>query len=205
MSPFTRIYNRVALRVPGAPRPLINDSIRDAAIEFCKRTRLWRMDTTIVTTGNNVELFGDINTDVLEITSAKFDGVTIDPVSINYLDDEIPDWRNLTQSPRYMTQLEPNTLRLVPLATTSGNLALSLYACPSQAATTLPDWMVEKYHKIIASGAIADLAALPAQEFTDANIAMLHDGKFEEGIMDLVIQPLKGQQRAKPKTKTQWF
>lgn len=207
MSTFERITKYVKPRVPGAPNPLIEDAIRDSAIEFSKRTRIWRYTHTIASTvGNDQTLLVDADTDVFEIESARFDSRSIDPISVPSLDGDSPGWRDLdADTPIYYTQIEPNTIRLVPVASTAAELKMGLLMAPSSTATTIPDWMVEKHYKAIAYGAIGELSEIPEQPFFNETLSIYYQGKFEGAIEKLTKQTIKGQQRARPKTKSSWF
>jgi hypothetical protein len=41
---FMSLVNRLAPSVPGCPQPIIEQHVRDAAIEACERTLAWRYE-----------------------------------------------------------------------------------------------------------------------------------------------------------------
>lgn len=207
MSDFTRIKRRVLIRIPGAPDPLITVAIRDAAIKFSKLTRLWRENIIVPSiTGDNDDISLNADVDIFEIDKATFNTNKIHPKSIVDLDDMDDNWEaREAGTPSYLTQYQPNTVRLVPISDIAADLSLRVFMVPSDTATTLPDWMVQKYYVTLADGAIADLAAIPNQEFTDPSMANYHGAMFNSEVDRLKTKMMRGQQRSRLKSKSQYF
>jgi hypothetical protein len=196
---------KILPRVEGAARPAVYDAIRVAAQEFCTRTRLWRETDTLQTVSDDLDIVAVPQGAVLfEIESARFEGHELEPQSISWLDDNVARWRESTADmPRHITQTEPDTVRLVPMAT--GTLDLSLYLKPADDAGYLPDWMGNHYKQVIADGALAELLTMPGQAYTSPELAMFYSDRFDKRVTLLSSANLKGQQKARVRTKPHFF
>lgn len=205
MIDFEPFLKRILPRVAGAARPAVHDAIRVAAQEFCTRTRLWREHDVIETI---VEYDGIMvaPTDavIFEIESAVFDGYHLEPTSISWLDANKPGWRGWGEAqPVYITQTEPDTVKLVPAY--KGRLDLHVILKPSDEAEYFPDWLADHYSQVIADGALAELLTIPAQEFTNPELAMFYAQRFDNRLNNMSSANLKGQQKARVRTKPFWF
>ena len=196
---------KIMPRVPGAARPAVYDAIRVAAQEFCTRTRLWRETDTLQTAAEDCDIIAVPHGAVLfEIESARFNGYPLEPQSISWLDKNVPRWREMkSDRPSWITQTEPDTLRLIPAGT--GTVDLSLYLKPADDAEYLPDWMGNHYKQVIADGALSELLTLQGHEFTNPDLAMFYSARFEKRVLSLSSANLKGQQKARVRTKPHFF
>lgn len=189
---------------PGCPVPTAYSHIRGAAITFSERTRLWRYldEFNVTPTSCNVTCAPEGSV-VFEIESARIDGMPLEPTSLSQLDYIWPNWRDAEGIGQYIVQEEPDSVIVVPAAT--GSVSLSLFLKPSEDAEQLPDFMVDKYRRTIAAGALSMILALPKQSFTDPSLAMFHGNKFEADLNRLSTQNIRGQQRAPARTRAQFY
>ena len=198
---FEPFLKKILPRVQGAPRPAVHDAIRTAIQEFCTRTRLWRETDTFQTNGTDDGIAAaPVGTVIFEIEWARFDGYELEPQTISWLDDMKPTWRQWdTAQPEYITQTEPDTVRLVPRM--AGTLELGLYLKPSDDGELFPDWIADRYREVIKDGALAELYAIPGQPFTNLDLAMFHSQKFDNRLDTMYSDNLKGQQKARIRSK----
>lgn len=205
MISFDPFLPKILARVEGAARPAVNDAIRTAIQEFCRRTRLWRETDTFQTNATDDGIMAaPYGTEIFEIENALFNERRLEPASISWLDDMKTGWRDYGEGqPCWITQVEPDTVRLVPKQ--AGTLDLALIIMPSDTGTQFPDWMGDKYRNIIADGALAELYALPNQPFTSPDLAMFHMQKFEQRLNGMSSDNIKGQQKARVRTKPHFF
>jgi len=82
--------------------------------------------------------------------------------------------------------LQPNrgTIRLMPKteeAITSG-LKINIAVKPTRAGDELEDIVWEDWAELIAEGALADLRAIPNEQWTDYTVAAAHRRSFDDGI-----------------------
>lgn len=219
MSTFDPFLPKVMQVAAGAPEPLIIDALRAAAIEFCERTRLWRDELTCDADTNPVQVVPhDVTPDANKLTLPAdselfqvdrifFDDRELDPKDVPWLDDKYPLWRtgaDDTGVPQYVTQLELDTLFLVPSFTT-GEVRAFLWLKPTEGAATLPDFLAAKYREVIAWGALGRLLAIDKQPFSNPNLAVYYADKFNSKLSELSSAGSKGQQRAPLRVKPHYF
>lgn len=200
------IYPLIMPFAPGVADPTMDSWIRQAAIDFCERTRLWRYEDELTITANEAEaMMSPIGSVVFEIERAYFNDRELEPVSTAWLDERMPQWRTgeYESDSRYVTQTEPNTIQLVPAA--AGNVRLYLWLKPSQDAQDLPDFIVDKYREMIAWGALARILMIPNQSFSNPQMATYWQTRFDTKLDSLFLKGAKGEQRAPMRTKSSFF
>lgn len=196
----------IKLYAPGCADPSMYFGIRQAAIEFCERTRLWRYEDEFAVSADDCEgIAAPYGADLHEIEAVFFNGVQLDPASISWLDEHMRGWRtgDLTGLPKYFTQTEPDTIRLVPHE--PGKLRLHVWLKPGQEADELPDWMVDQHREAIAHGALARILLIPNQSFTNPELGAAFGGSFQSKLDALSHKGLAGQQRAPMRTRATFF
>jgi hypothetical protein len=206
MKSFDDLATSIKVYAPGVADPTMYFAIRQAASEFCERTRLWRFQDTFTVTASECEaLYAPQDSEVFEIEYVDFNGVKLDPKDIGWLDDNMRGWRTgeLTGLPKYFTQSEPNTISLAPRY--SGTVNLSLWLKTSQDATTLPDWVVSQYRETIAHGALARILFIPNQSFTNPELGAAFGSSFAGKLNELSSKGFTGQQRAPIRTRASFY
>lgn len=205
MKDFDTLYRRIMPRVRGAAIPVVDEAIRQAAIEFCQRTRLWRDEDEFKTSDSldyepMVVPHGAV---IFEIESARFNGYPLEVITKRWLEDHVPRWREQTSSQaKWITQSQPNTIRLVPAA--AGTVHLDLFLQPSNDADQLPDFMIDHYSRVLADGALAELYAMPG-DFQNPGLAGFHSQRFNESLDGLFDSHATGQQAAPVRVKAQFM
>lgn len=191
---------------PGCPDMTLYFGLRQAAIEFCERTRLWRFDDEFaVSVDDSKDIIAPSGADIHEIEAVFFDGQELEPKSTSWLDGNMRGWRDgeLSGVPHYFTQTEPNTIRLVPFM--AGTVGLHVWLKPSQDTEVLPDWMVDQHRETIAHGALARILLMPIQTFTNPELAMMFSNKFQSKLDRLSAVGFTGQQRAQTRTRATFY
>lgn len=188
---------------PGCAKPTAFNWIRQAAAEFCERTRLWRYEDQFKVVADDEFIAVPNGVVIHEIESAAFDGRPLTPRSISDLDKENGRWREDMGSPSGITQASPDTLRLVPRS--AGTLTLSVFLKPSMDADEVPDWMVDQYRQVIADGALARILVIPNQSFTNVDMAAVFSQSFQAALARLAFKGFTGQQRAALRTRPNFF
>ncbi len=194
----------IKTRAQGVPEPIAINAIRNAATEFCIRTKIWRgTDQFYATNIDSIAL--PPNSDLVEIADARFNGVRLEPVSFDEMNDRFPntDWQNMTgDNPKYFTQTELNTIKVIP--TCEGYVDLSLILKPSARAKQLPDCMTA-YTQTIADGALGEIMSVPNQTYTSSELAIFHMQRFNSQLDRLSSIGITGQIRARIRTKPSYF
>lgn len=193
---------RVLEKAPACPEPTALRHLRDAAIEFCRRTRIWRSSESFeVGDEQGCEVIVPQQySAIYEITHARFEDIDLIPVTIDWLDKHKPGWRTADAgTPAYITQTAPNTVRVVPEPEDEGELALELILEPSHDAEQLIDVLVQQHDRALADGALSTLLVLPA-DFANPDIAGVHAARFADALGRGSDRIQRGQQRARRRT-----
>ena len=191
---------------PGCATPTAHFGIRQAAIEFCERTRLWRSEDEFDVTLEGCEaVMSPEGSEILEFEKALFNDQPLIPKTTAWLDTNENGWRSGTHTgrPRYITQTAPDTVTLVPKE--AGRLKMYLWLKPAQECTELPDFLAGKYRETIAFGALSRILIIPNQSFTNVEMAGAFSQMFETRLGGQSTKGSIGQQRAALRTKTSMF
>jgi hypothetical protein len=204
MRDFDSILPRVMEKAPACPEPTAIRAIRDKAIEFCRRTRIWRFSDTITVSAADCEAIGaPVDSTIFEISDARFDTTQLKPVTVDWLDHNKSGWREDEEaSPRYITQIAPGTVRVVPAE--AGALKLQLILEPSDSARTLPAILVDRYAADLATGALGNILLIPG-DFANPELAEDSRNDWKRMLDHYGVIVPKGQQKAPLRTRSSYF
>lgn len=209
MKDIELLLPRVLQYAAACPEPLAVRHIRDAAIQFCRRTRIWREQQDFVVKASNGSecLVPDRNTEIFEVTSATFyDGddnkAKLEPKALDWLDLHQKGWRDWEGNPRYVTQTAPDTLKIAGPA--DGRLTVELILIPAEKAQSLPDPLVLVYSKEIAEGAAAEVLLTPG-DFQNVDLAAVFAQRFQRSLDHWANLIPKGQQKAPRRTTARYL
>lgn len=206
MKPLDDFLQKIMIYAPGVAIPTAYSGVRDAATEFCERTRLWRYEDEFTVSAADAEQITTPSGSVLlDLERVAFDGTPLEPKTAAWLDEHMDGWRTgaLVGQPKYITQLEPNTLRLVPGQ--EGTVSISAWLKPSQDCTDLPDFMADQHREMIAFGALGRILMIPNQPYTNTDLAGGFLSAFATKLAGLSGAGITGQQRARVRTRASFF
>lgn len=174
----------VQLSTARCPIPVIVDRVREAAREFCQRTRVWSLvsDPVDLLRGEGVyALRPPSQTDIAAVQRVTARGRELKPLT--------PDqWRERTVAvaewPECFIVTEPALVHLSPVPDRDIPAALVAEAAllPSVSSRECPEFLLSKYGRVIAWGAQAQLMLIPDRAWTDPGGAAIFERKFEDGI-----------------------
>ncbi len=197
MAEFESLLPRVLQRAISLPEPVALDAIRDAVIELCERTRCWNEDQTITlaAAGDSVVIV-PAGAELISIDSVIYDGEPLSPISTKELDAKIYNWRETTEGcPRFYTQLDWDTIRLVP-SDVGQVFKVRTFLKPSESATEAPDKFINQRRELIADLALGRALLIPNQSWSNPNLGAYHAEKGQMKLDELSTQFRQGQQRA---------
>lgn len=203
--------------VDGCPRPVAELQLRNAAIEFCERTRAWRHMMAVTLTAQNQSVSSPNYTAIHEIEDATFDGVALTPTQFTDVGPTELTGQESLGFPRYVTQIAPSMLSVYPFAT--GTLRMSVFLKPRSgqafgtdpddplhdAYNMVPEFMLSQHADTIAAGALSRIMALPKQRFTNEAMAGFYMSKFMEHCDRKSDTSMRGQQRAPKRTTSRYM
>jgi hypothetical protein len=206
MKSFDELLPNILQYAPGCAVPAAYVAIREAATEFCERTRLWRYADDFDMTEDDAEGISTPYGSVLhEIELVQFDGDDLGARTVSWLDAFERGWRTggLTGKPQYVTQTEPNTLRVVPFQ--AGHVNIFVWLKPSVDAEELPDFLIDQYRETIAHGALARILAVPSKPYSNPQLATAFIQSWVSRLDEFSSMGATGQQRARPRTRASFF
>lgn len=189
------LLSKVLPHAPNCPEPMAVEHLREAAISLCKATRCWREVDSFTTTGDEIEVVCvPPYASLFQMEWARFNDRLLEAVSAG------PDI--LTHeggTPWGYTQRSPNSLIIEPAA--AGILTVSMFLMPAPEATDLPEFMFDQFARALGDGALSTLLLLPNQPYTNPQLAVHFEQKFQTVLDRNFAFNMKGQQRARKRTK----
>jgi hypothetical protein len=198
-------FSRFVLpEVPGCPEPLLVQEVVQTAFEFCDKTGAWNelQDPVALLVGvADYEIDAPSGAIPLRVTSAWLNGRLMQPTplrSINQLGVAG------SEPYYYNAAVERGSIRLFPSPGVTG-LELTLKTCfaPAMTATTLPDFLMQRYTQVIAAGAKASLMSKPGQPWSNPHMAAVYGAQFASGMNDaraeVMLDQVAGNARITPR------
>ncbi len=199
-------YPHVSPYVPGAPDPTLLYHLRQAAIDWCTRTLCWQTDLDAILTvvdQDTYEIPIPIDTALVKILGWSVDAA--EPLACTTA--AIGRKLKLCGS-RADALWTPDKISITvnPMPDTAGKeMVLNVALKPTQDALEIPTFIFEQYIQHIAAGAIARIAALPRQPWTDLQLAAMKGNEFEQTLNRTASAVSRGNARTKVRSVVQWF
>lgn len=176
----------VGLHCMGVPEPSMVHEIRATAILFCERSRIWKALHTLNVRANRADYEIPVEDEavVVAIEEAIFQGNRLPPEALDVLKEQWRDWMTQTGTPLCFTQMDPDSLKLVPkpVADLTKGLSLRVSYKPDRTARNVPDWLFQQYAETIAHGAIGRLVGTRAFECFNPELSNYYLQLFAAGV-----------------------
>jgi hypothetical protein len=179
--------------VLGCPDPVVDQAIVSTVYEFCDQTGAWDETQDAQTVEANVSDY-DIPAPAGAIALRVLD-VLLSGRPLSSLSFHTAAMTQRVSAPvGYTSSIERGVVRLVPVPTETGALLVvrAAYA-PSMTATVLPDFLMQRYAEVIASGTKARLQMMPGVAWTNPTLAAVHAQRFQSGMIDARVESLYGR------------
>lgn len=211
MTTFADFLPFVLPYAPSAPDPLAIQYIRQAAIDFCQRTRFWRYVDEFEVAGDTSEIVAAPGqSSLFEIEKAWFrptaDNRWAELRKLPYaeIDQSLLDEEANTYTvPNVISQIDYNTVTLVPRV--SGTLRISMFLAPSYNANNCPQNLYSNFASTIADGALAEILMIPEQPYTNLQLAAAKSAIFNAECDRNFALNVRGQQRAPARSKSSFM
>lgn len=195
---FTSLYDEVLSELVGITQPMALNSIRNSAIEFCERSKVWTedivpMDSVAAQTPYTF-VSPVTDTDVIGVKQAWYNGIEIFPKTAAQLGDLLSDvgstfvsaipWKNQTGVPKYYLIERPDQFRLAPYpdAVLAAAIEMNVILRPTRSATGMEKWVLDKYFMQIAAGCKSKLCAMPNKPWSSPELVSYYTAIYEAGI-----------------------
>lgn len=211
--PLAHFASLVMPYAPTAPEPIVIQHLRLAAREFCRDTRCWREIITTEITANPVEPDIECGATILAVQAAMLNGRELRAVPFD--EAEIDTYLTKQGQASEFTQDQMDRFIIMPFE--PGTLVMSLYLAPSagpkrtardpqaEAQNQVPAFLFDEHVEAIAHGALSRILSIPAQEWTNGNMAGFFAAKFDQAKGEAATAAIKGKQRAPIRTRARWM
>lgn len=177
------------------PLPLVEEAIRQAAIEFSQMSAVLRETLAPINVVADTVTYTLVSAETdqrpLFITYIAYDGDPINVITPEAADALSDEWRDPGYgTPNFCVQFARNTLTLgsKPEAGIAGGLKVSIAVYPKETATTMHDELLDNWGQHIGHGALARLYLMPNEPWSNPELATFHLGQFRIGIHSAKIE-----------------
>lgn len=162
------------------PVKRIKDAIMDAAVEFCRKSIIWR-----------VQSVDDIVAGTDTYTPSVPTGAAISAIEIVTVGGiRMPMWTSpwphsaTSGGAAFYGVNQDKQVRIypVPPENITDGLVVSIVAIPDKTGTVIPDFLVDDYKDALVSGALASVMAIIGQPWANAQVAMYHQKMFSRAV-----------------------
>lgn len=148
MPRYDACLGRILSRAPGCPDEIAIDALRDACVEFSKRT--YALTTGLQTASLQAAVLVEDGLDVVDVLSAKIDGSDVDVLPVN---DPRIDMATLDEP--VIVFVDINRLHIAPQPPAPVVVDLLLVVAPSADGHEFPDVLWRDYRETLIKGAVA--------------------------------------------------
>lgn len=200
--------------VRGCDEDVATFHVRQAAIEFCRRSQAWRQELSGLTSIADVAGYslvpvvpvGSTISKLLAFAVVNTDGVADDCYALTTPQDGRSNDRNYSIGNYAYLSDDALTLYVEPVPTDDG-LALMPYVSlkPTQASVTFPDALFEQYVGTIAAGALASLLSMPKTDWHSLVDAGNQRAKFLDETGSAAAKVSRGSARSTRRGRAVFF
>jgi hypothetical protein len=199
--------------LPGCPRSLAIQHIRETLVDFCHRSRQWRYfaaEVPIIIGQEAYDLVIPEKVEVVQFETVRLDGVRINPASQSDAFSRVS-----VAGPAYSRFRNRVLLQPSPRRVPKTGLQVSMSLKPTHDRLSVPSVFFEDWRGVIACGAIATLKELPERGWTDLVGAAMKRAAYQAGrnqakadaarAFDGATLAATGRQVLRSRRRTQYF
>lgn len=185
----------VLVELPGCPRPLVIEAVRQATIQFCQDSGFWRKELDgfyTVATDAEYELEPPVDSTIADVLLIKVNKREIEPKTQDDLEGMYSDWRDTSGCPTCFFLRDKQTIVLLPIADDAYPVRVIATLKPTQAAQGVDEIVFEEFKDCIKHGAIAYLAKIPEKTWTNPGKSADSQAEFNAGIVKARLSAQNG-------------
>lgn len=184
---FLSLVQRLITSVPGCPQPVVEQYVRDAAIDACERTLAWRYEQPSIRLTQGVYDYPyeqPTGSEVHAFLTASVNGTPLEPVTLEKLYRLYPDWPSLDPErragPRFISQLDVDNFTLAPVPddTETYDLKMIVALKPLRDSHSMDKSAMDDLENVIMHGALRELLVLPNKNWSDRELATYHAKQY---------------------------
>jgi hypothetical protein len=204
MAKIADFLPQVVSFLPGCSEPLAAKHVLEICRDFCQFAGIWQQTLDPVSTVYGMrtyDLSPPIGANIVSVTKAWHRNIEIkvingDARSIRpeLYNDSFQGAGNNPGTPRLLlVDFENSAMVLDPPPSTTEDNALTIRVVlkPSRTAQSVPNLLLEEYEYAISQGAIARIASVPSQPFTDKQAALIANVEYLKARADAAIRANK--------------
>ena len=208
------IVNRLSPSVPGCPTPIIEQYVRDAAIEACERTLAWRYEQPrirLVVGAHDYAYESPTDAEIHAFITATVNDEVLTPVTLDKIYELYPKWPNQPTTsrakPRHITQLDPDHFSVAPVPDDAESYDIRMIVClkPLRTADSMDKTVLDELENVIMHGALQHLLVLPDRSWSDRELAAYHAKQFIFKLSERRARANLGAGRASMRVESQQF
>lgn len=212
MAAYESFFPNILPEVPGAAEMLVENAVRNAAIEFCEKSLILTRDHDPITVLPNIvdyDLEPPTGYLVIKVQKAWLENQPLHPMAPDLV-KEAATYNRLFSSyqagpttPTHYLQKDERTISVWPLPDKkyANGLTLRVALKPTRTSTSIEDVIFEDYAEVIASGALYRLMASPGKAYTNPDLAVVHKSLFEQGVNTARSRMIHGHVRSNLQVK----
>lgn len=171
------------------------DSLRDALMRACERARLWVVDDEFEQGCETDNLLvAPKQAQLFQIDRVSAGGRCLEPVTMQQLfGDQARCYTN--GQPRYFAQVDAQSIAIYPVEP-GAKVRVRAFMIPAGDAEKAPKAVMDRHREMLVNGALARILALPAQPFSNIELANYRGILFEQRLDEINREFATGAQRA---------
>lgn len=191
------LLNHIRLELPGVMDLIISQAIVNTAMDFCTRTLVWDeiQNSVKLIDGRSqydMEAYGDAR--VLTIAQVWVGQSELRPITLRELPGYLANWQTAEAPvPSFYNAArdwKAITVYPTPRDVNGARLTMRAQYAPKVTATTLPDFLAERYLDALLSGARARLMSQAGVPWENQPLAGHHRQLYESALLDARITQL---------------
>jgi hypothetical protein len=173
----------------GCPVAKVDDAVKRTVIEWCKKTRCYRLRGSVADAGGlgaraNPNSLVPAGTRLVSIIAASWLGKPLLPKSEAYMVDLYGEWAARQGVPLYLVRERADVaagqfwLAPAPADATTTSLVMTVALTPTEDATGVDDSVLDEYREDIIVGALARLLSMSDRPWSQAGLAASKRDEF---------------------------
>lgn len=184
---FNSVVQRLIPHVPGCPHPIVEQYVRDAAIDCCERSLSWRyMQPLIRLTPGVYDYPYELPTqaDIHAFLTVTLNDRPMHVETLETITARFPGWPDYDPAsrgtPRHIFQLDSRNFGVLPIPddTQIYDLRMVVALKPLRDANRMNKNALDELENAIMHGALKQLLLMPDKNWSDPRLASFHAGQY---------------------------
>lgn len=186
----------VASQLPRCPDETLRVAVVLAVQKLCDKAHIWRetqFTIPLINGSNEIDPDYPAGARVVNVSDVSCGGEPVHPVTLSELSWRMPDWQTAEGSrPAYFTGSDDwGTINVYPKPKDpTESLTMRVDFEPLITATSLPDFILQRYQGAITSGVLSHCMLMPNTTWSNPQMGIYWRDRFESDASDAAIKML---------------